>query len=163
MLGFCFSLPITSYNLAKFFSPALYPNEKKLIVKISLSIIPLFLVGCLFAYFLFIPLTIKLLYYYIFSLEIVPFIDLNFFINFILLFTVIMGIVFLTPVIMYGLSKLGIISKESWKGYFRWVFLGSIIVGAIITPDGSGITQLLFAGTFMGLYLLGILIIKLKV
>jgi sec-independent protein translocase protein TatC len=158
LIGFVLNLPILIYNFVKFFFPALYFHERKILIKYSLWFFPFFLFGLIFCYFIFLPLTFKLLFAYLSYLEIIPLLDLGFLFDFILLSLFVFGFIFLTPLIMRFLTKLNLVKRESWEKALPFVILGAAIVGAIITPDGTGITQLIFAGAFVLLYLIGILI-----
>lgn len=160
MIGAIFTLPIAIFCFTKMFPNPLYVNEKKLLRKINLSIFPLLGLGMAFAYFFFVPLCLKIFYYFVFALEGLPLVDIAFFTKFIFLTIVLMGFMFLTPVIMYVVSKIGVIKSSTWRKYLRIVIFISAFIGAIITPDGSVVTQLIFAGAFTGLYYIGYLITK---
>jgi sec-independent protein translocase protein TatC len=77
------------------------------------------------------------------------------FISFVLLFMLAFGLAFELPVLMYGLTALGIISSEFWKKNWRFAAIAIFVFGAIITPDGSGITMFLVALPMLALYVLG--------
>src|SRR5207302_106559 len=74
------------------------------------------------------------------------------FIDFVLLFTLAFGIAFQLPVLMYGLTVLGIVPANFWKKYWRFATIAIVVFGAIITPDGSGITMFLVALPMLALY-----------
>jgi sec-independent protein translocase protein TatC len=63
---------------------------------------------------------------------------------------------------MYTISLTGIIDARFWRNNFRYAVIIFVIFGAIITPDGSGITMWLVAGPMILLYLLGMIFIKRK-
>lgn len=158
LLGFIFSLPIFIYKVVSYLFPALYLHERQLLIRNCIFIIPLFLMGCLFAYWIFIPAIFKWLYVFIFGMELVPFLELGFFFEFVVAITFVFGLVFLIPLVMRTLTKLRMVKKRTWKNYFSLVFVVGLVVGAFITPDGTGITQLIFAGTLILLYTIGWLI-----
>src|SRR5437899_2598704 len=74
------------------------------------------------------------------------------FINFVLRFTMAFGIAFHLPVLMYGLTALAIVPANFWKKYWRFATIAIVVFGAIITPDGSGITMFLVALPMLALY-----------
>jgi len=53
---------------------------------------------------------------------------------------------------MYGLTALGIVPANFWKKYWRFATIAIVVFGAIITPDGSGITMFLVALPMLALY-----------
>jgi sec-independent protein translocase protein TatC len=63
---------------------------------------------------------------------------------------------------MYTISLTGITDTSFWRKNFRYSVLIFVIFGAIITPDGSGITMWLMTGPMIGLYLAGLVIIEHK-
>src|SRR2546423_661713 len=60
-------------------------------------------------------------------------------------------------VVMYGLTVLRIVTADFWKKYWRFATIAIVIFGAIITPDGSGITMFLVALPMLALYVGGYL------
>jgi sec-independent protein translocase protein TatC len=159
-LALIFGMPMIIYQLWAFLAPGLYPQEKKLIMKMILPAFILFLIGCLFAYMVIIPFIIKFLIDVIFAIGGEPLITVEDLIVFILLFTLAFGIVFELPIIMAGITRLGVIEPQFWKDNWRWALIGSLLFGGLITPDGSGITQLMVAIPMMILYAIGYFVSK---
>jgi sec-independent protein translocase protein TatC len=71
------------------------------------------------------------------------------------------GLTFQIPVIQLILGYLGIISSEKMISGWRYVVLGSVILGAVLTPSTDPLTQSLLAGAVLGLYFGGIGLVKL--
>ena len=82
------------------------------------------------------------------------------FISFVIIFLIAYGLVFELPIIMVGLTRLGVVSPEFWAENWRYAFVGMIIFGAVVTPDGSGVTQIIVAAPMMVLYVIGYFIAK---
>jgi sec-independent protein translocase protein TatC len=61
---------------------------------------------------------------------------------------------------MYGISLTDTISPRFWRTNFRYAALIMVIFGALITPDGSGLTLWLIAVPMLLLYLAGMLIVE---
>jgi len=68
------------------------------------------------------------------------------------------GLAFQLPVLMYGLSWLGVVRSSFWKKYWRFAAIAIFLFGAIITPDGSGITMMLVSIPMLGLYVVGYIV-----
>ena len=148
--------PVIVYELGQFIGPALKPSEKRLILRITVPVVALFLSGVALCFIVVLPFTFNLLY----SVQTV--LGANFlvlygddFIDFVLLFTLAFGLAFQLPVLMYGLSALGIVRSDFWKKYWRFAAIAIFLFGAIITPDGSGITMFLVALPMLALYVVG--------
>lgn len=158
LMSFMLTFPFFIYKIIVFAMPGLYEKEKKAILKTLVPLTFLFAGGCLFAYFLLIPFTFKALYSYASLMDITSFFSMNDFIGLTLGFMVASGIMFLLPVFMVLLSWLGIIKPNFWLNNWRYAILFFLIVSAIITPDGSGISMILLALPLTALYFSGTLI-----
>jgi sec-independent protein translocase protein TatC len=115
----------------------------------------LFPAGALFGYFVILPPTFKVLYGYAGSMGAKSFFTVSDFAVFVLGFTFACGIMFLLPVAMGILNSIGITNGSFWKRNWRYSFFIFLILSAIITPDGSGITMIMLSIPLMGLYFMG--------
>ena len=61
---------------------------------------------------------------------------------------------------MYVIALADLADSRFWTHNLRYTLIILVVFGAIVTPDGSGITMWLFAGPMIGLYLIGILVIR---
>ncbi|MEE9164060.1 MAG: twin-arginine translocase subunit TatC, partial [Thermoplasmata archaeon] len=149
------SMPMIVYQLAKFFSPGLHEREKKVILKITVPATLLFLTGILISHFFILPFVFDFLYTIGVNIGFVPLARADPVFDIVLLFFLGMGLAFQTPVVMWGLTALGLVDPAAYKKYWRYALLGFFIFGAVITPDGSGITMMLVAGPMSALYVVG--------
>lgn len=148
--------PFIVYEMGQFIGPALRPTEKKIILRITLPVLLLFIAGVTMCFVIVLPFTFNLL----FSVQ--NLMGANFlvlygdnFIDFVLLFSLAFGVAFQLPVVMYGLSAVGIVTADFWKRHWRIAAAGIFLFGAIITPDGSGVTMMLVALPMLVLYVVG--------
>jgi sec-independent protein translocase protein TatC len=63
---------------------------------------------------------------------------------------------------MWAITLFNIVEPKFWRNNLRYMIIIIVIFGAIITPDGSGITMWFVAGPMLLLYLLGMLFIESK-
>lgn len=152
--------PVITYEFWKFIAPALKKKERRLIVRVSVPVVLLFLAGVLVSFLVVLPFTFPFLYGFAIGVRAEPFLRLDDFVDFVLLFSLAFGAAFELPVIMYGLSSLGLVNSEFWRRNWRLAVVGIFLFGAIITPDGSGITMLLVAIPMLFLYVGGYLAIR---
>ena len=138
------------------------PFSKLNILKIILPIFLLFIFGVVFSYILVIPFTLNFLYKYGESIGAETFLTVNDFITFVLQFVLGFGIAFQLPVLMYALSLSGLTDSRFWQKNFRYAIIIITIFGAVITPDGSGVTMWFLALPMIALYAVGIFAIKRK-
>ena len=130
--------------------------------KIISPIFVLFIFGVVFSYVLVIPLTLDFLYKYGESIGAETLLTVNDFIAFVLQFILAFGIAFQLPVLMYVLSLSGLTDSKFWQRNFRYAVIIITIFGAIITPDGTGVTMWFIALPMIGLYAVGIIAIRRK-
>lgn len=155
-LAIVFASPSIAYETAQFVAPALRPSEKRLLLKVTLPVIVLFLAGVTMCLLVVLPFTFNLL----FSVQNLMGANLlilygDNFIDFVLLFSLAFGIAFQLPVLMYGLSALGIVPANFWARHWRMAAVAIFFFGALITPDGSGLTMMLVAIPMLVLYIVG--------
>lgn len=122
----------------------------------------LFIFGAVFSYVLVIPLTLDFLYKYGESIGAETLLTVNDFIAFVMQFILAFGIAFQLPVLMYVLSLSGLTDSKFWQRNFRYAIIIITVFGAIITPDGTGVTMWFIALPMIGLYAVGIIAIRRK-
>ncbi len=160
LLSIICSIPIIAREVFAFIYPALSTRTTTAIYKITLPILLLFIMGIVFSYLLVIPFTLSFLYKYGESLGAETFVTVSDFMTFVLQFMLGFGLAFQLPVIMYGLSLTGLVDSTFWSKNLRYAIVILAIFGALITPDGSGITMWFVSIPMIVLYLLGIMIIR---
>ena len=180
LIGLICSLPIIIKEIFGFISPAFDPSKNKDefqdeddikkkgkksfsrfgLFKVISPIVLLFILGVVFSYIFVIPFTLNFLYQYGESIGAETFLTVNDFITFVLQFVLGFGIAFQLPVIMYVLSLSGVTDSKFWLRNFRYAIIIISVFGAIITPDGSGVTMWFIALPMIALYAIGIITIR---
>ena len=160
LLSIMCSIPIIAREFFAFIYPALSANTTTAIYKITLPILLLFTIGIIFSYLLVIPFTLSFLYKYGESLGAETFVTVSDFMTFVLQFMLGFGLAFQLPVLMYGLSLTGLVDSTFWSKNLRYAIVILAIFGALITPDGSGITMWFVSIPMIVLYVLGIMMIR---
>jgi sec-independent protein translocase protein TatC len=160
LIGIICSIPVIVREIFAFTFPALSKKTTRSIYKITFPILLLFMTGIVFSYILVIPFTLSFLYKYGESVGAETFVTISDFITFSLQFMIAFGLAFQLPMIMYGLSLAGLLNSNFWIKNFRYAVVIIAIFGALVTPDGSGVTMWFIVFPMTGLYALGILIIR---
>ncbi|NSL75809.1 MAG: twin-arginine translocase subunit TatC [Thaumarchaeota archaeon] len=155
MCGVIISMPLILWELTGFIKPGLYKNEIKLLRNLLVPASLLFFIGAVFALFIMVPMTMEFLYRYGVSLQAETYITINEFVAFITFFMLAFGIAFQLPIIMWLSTKFGLISNTFWRDNWRYTLVLLVVIGAIITPDASGITMWLITIPMMVLYFIG--------
>ncbi|MGC8852143.1 MAG: twin-arginine translocase subunit TatC [Hydrogenobacter sp.] len=160
VFGFILASPVVLYQAWKFVEPALYPNEKRLVIPITLFSIVLFLLGGSFAYFAVLPIALKFLIGIGFSqLQATPFLSVDMYISFLLKMIIGFGLAFEMPIILYLLQRAGLVTEDQLKSFRKYFIVIAFTVGALIAPDVT--TQVLMAIPLILLYEISILLGKL--
>jgi sec-independent protein translocase protein TatC len=132
--GLILAFPVVLLELWKFFKPALKPNEirySKGAVAVSSM---LFFTGVLFGYFLIAPLSIHFLTTWVVSSEVVNTIDIRSYIGNVTSVCLATGLMFELPVVVFFLTKTGILTPQFMRTYRRHAIIVIMIVSSIITP-----------------------------
>jgi sec-independent protein translocase protein TatC len=160
LIGLTLSIPIIMREVSAFISPAISTKTKIGLVNVFLPSIALFIGGIAFSYILVIPFVLGFLYQFGEALNVATFLTISNFISFVMQFFLGFGIAFQLPILMYGISLTNTISPRFWRANFRYALLILIIFGALITPDGSGVTMWFVSIPMLLLYLAGMLIVE---
>jgi sec-independent protein translocase protein TatC len=151
-------MPIIIRQIYGFIAPAFGTRTKKVgIMNVFLPTISLFICGVVFSYLFVIPFTLDFLYKYGQAVGAESFFAINDFISFVLQFFLGFGIAFELPMIMYAISLTGLVDSRFWRSNLRYAVLILVVFGALITPDGSGVTMWFISLPMIGLYMVGIL------
>lgn len=152
--------PYIFYEIWRFVSPALYPNEQTGVKKALGIGTVMFFVGVLLGYFMVYPLTLRFLSTYQLSSTIENQISLNSYIDNFMMLVLCMGLAFELPLVTWLLSLLGLVNKSFLRKYRRHAVVIIVIAAAIITPTGDPFTLTVVAVPLYLLYELSILMIK---
>lgn len=155
--GFIIASPIVFLEFWRFIKPALYDTEKKHATGAVFFTTVLFMLGVLFGYYLIVPLSIHFLGAYSLSPEVTNQININSYIGTVVSITLASGVVFLLPIFVYFLSKVGLLTPGFMKKYRRHSYVLMLLLSAIITPPDV-FSQIMVAIPLVILYEIGIFI-----
>jgi len=155
--GFILGFPYILWEIWKFISPALYEKEKKNALWFILSSSILFFIGVLFGYYLILPLSVNLFGGFNVSSVIKNEFNLENYIGMVKTSVISCGILFEMPIIIYFLTKLGLVTAKSLRQYRRYSIVIILIVAAILTPPDI-LSQVIVAIPLLILYELSIFI-----
>ncbi len=158
VVGLILASPIVAYEFFAFVIPALRPKEKRLVLKVLLPAVALFLVGLSFGYFIMIPVTMRFLMSMLDEDLIVHMWGVDQTISFVFLMLIVFGSIFEYPLIAAMLSNMGIVSPQTFKKNRPLALIGILIVAAVITPDPTMVSQIVVAVPMYFLFEIGILL-----
>jgi sec-independent protein translocase protein TatC len=163
LLGVIFSMPVIVKQMTAFIFPGLKAREKGMIKKIILPAVGLFAAGCLFSYFVVIPYILVFLYQYGEAIGVATFLNITEFVSFVMQFLIAFGFSYQLPIIMWAVTFSGMVEPRFWRDNIRYAIIIIAAFGAVITPDGSGVTMWFIAGPMIALYLLAMVYVEKKV
>ena len=160
--GIMVTAPFLFYQIWMFVAPGLYQREKKLVIPFVVCSTILFVGGSLFGYFIVFPFGFR--FFLSFSNELVqalPSVKQYFSFSIKLLFA--FGVVFELPVVIFFLTKMGLLTPAFMKKYRRHSIVVILIIAAIVTPSPDFITQGMLAVPMLLLYEISIYVSKVTI
>lgn len=158
MVGIILGIPYLLFELWLFVKPALHENERKSASGFVAFASFLFFLGILFGYYMICPLSINFLTNFTVSPEIQNTFTIDSYLSSVMTLTLGSGVIFQLPVIIYILSKLGIMTPAFMRASRRYSTVLILIVAAIVTPTADPYTMLIVALPLFLLYELSIYI-----
>ncbi len=156
--GLIMGFPYLLWEVWRFIKPALSAREKKYTTGVVFFASLLFFTGVLFGYYVIAPLSINFLGSYTVSSEVQNIFTIDSFISIITMLTIAAGVVFQLPIVVYFLSKIGILTPGFMRAYRKHAIVVILIIAAIITPSPDVTSQLLVAFPLLLLYEISIFI-----
>ncbi len=149
--GIILAFPYVIWEMWRFIKPGLRASETKYMHGTVFFTTLLFLMGVLFAYFIIVPLSVQFLGTYQVSEQVKNLVSMSSYVSTVTTITLCTGIVFELPIVVYFLSKVGILTPAFMRKYRRHAVVVILILAAVITPSPDITSQLLVA---LPLYLL---------
>lgn len=159
IMGIFVGLPVIVFELWKYIAPAINKKDRKFIFFAILASVFLLYGGMTLTYFFLLPIAIQML------LSFTPdnmnnIIDASKYLNFVLLFSLAMGIMCELPIAIMILTKIGIITPKFLISKRKYAIVLIWIAAAILTPGPDVLSQALVAIPIMLLYEISIIISK---
>lgn len=159
-LGIAVAMPYIIWEIWRFIKPGLYDNERKYargFVGVSSF---LFMLGISFGYYIITPFAVSFLSNYtLVEGAVTETTSLSSYVSYLTMFTFPSGILFQLPILVYFLTKIGVITPKFLKTYRRHAYVVLLILSAVITPPDV-VSQVLICIPLYILYEISILISK---
>lgn len=150
-VGLIIGSPIVVYEIWRFIEPGLYPNEKKGMRFSAVFATFFFMLGISFGYLIITPLALQFFAGYQISDQILNQFDITRYFSMVTFWAFGTGVLFELPVVIFFLSKLGLITPEGLRKYRRIAVVGVLVLGAMFTPPDP-LSQILVAFPLYVLY-----------
>ena len=159
MTGLILGFPYAFWEIWRFIKPGLHSRERNASRGATFSVSFLFMLGVLFGYFLIAPISVRFFATYQVYDQLQNLFDLSSYIGMVTMIVFGSGLLFQLPVIVYFLTKAGLISSNLMRKYRKHAIIVILVLGAMITPPDP-FSQLLIALPLMVLYQISIAIAK---
>lgn len=160
--GIIVAFPYILYEFWKFISPGLKDKERNSSRGFIIIASFLFFIGVLFGYYLITPLSINFLGSYQVSDEVINQFDLDSYIGLVRTSVLACGIIFELPILMYILTKIGVVTPEILRKYRKFALIIVLVLSAVITPPDI-VSQIIVAVPILILYEVSIRISKIVI
>ena len=149
------------YQVVRFVAPGLTGRELRYLLAFLPVSLLFFAGGCAFGYFVLLPKALGFLLEWGSDFAIVvP--RISNYINTTVMLVFWMGVVFETPLVMFLLAKLGIVTAQAYARWRRYWLVVAFILAAMITPTVDPMNQALVAAPLIVMYELGVLLARLR-
>ena len=155
--GFVLAMPVILYQVVRFVAPGLTTSERRYLFLFIPGALLAFCCGLVFAYYVLTPRALPFLLTFGGGVA-DPLIRISNLVDVMLRLLFWMGLAFETPVIMYLLAQLGIVSSAMFRRFRKYWVVIAFILGAVITPTFDPLNQTLVAAPLLALYEVGILL-----
>lgn len=152
IVGLIFAFPYAFWEIWRFIKPGLKASERKSARGAVFYVTLLFFSGVLFGYFVVTPLAINFLANYKLDESIANEFNISSYISTVATLTLACGIAFQLPIVVFVLSKVGILTPSFMREYRKHAFIVILILAAVITPSPDIYSQILVAIPLLMLY-----------
>tara|TARA_R110000737_G_scaffold300300_2_gene307172 strand:+ start:2923 stop:3765 length:843 start_codon:yes stop_codon:yes gene_type:complete len=159
VVGLICAFPYAFWEIWRFVAPGLYSHERNLTRGATFFVSFLFMIGVLFGYFIVTPVSVYFLANYQLDPSILNEFDIISYVSTVVTLVLSSGLIFQLPIVMYFLTKAGIVTPEFLITYRKHAIVVIFIVGAVITPPDP-FSQMLVSLPIVGLYEVSIYISK---
>lgn len=159
VLGLAVALPVVLYQAVAFVVPGLHRSERRMLYLLLPGAAGLFAIGLLFGYFVVVPRAVSFLASFLAD-SAVPAWSLATYVAFVTNLLLVIGLCFQTPLVVFGLAKLGLATPRRLTRYRRHAILVMAVAAAALTPTPDPVTMLLLMVPMIVLYELGIVLAR---
>lgn len=157
LVGIGLATPFFLFQVVRFVSPGLKTSEKVYLYTLLPASLVAFAGGVAFGYYILLPPAIHFLVTFGGDLA-TPLIRIGSYVNLITMLLFWIGLSFELPIVLFFLTRIGIVTPKLLLKNFRWAILLAFVLAAAITPTFDPVNQSLVAGPLIVLYLIGYLL-----
>ena len=157
VIGLIFAFPYAFWEAWGFISPGLYNKERSVASGATFWVSLLFMIGVLFGYFVITPLSVNFLANYQVDSTVMNEFDIVSYVSTVTMLVLACAILFQLPIVVYFLTKAGIINPSIMKRYRKHALVAILVLAAMLTPPDP-VSQILIGIPLFALYQISIYI-----
>lgn len=143
MAGVIIASPVWIYQLWRFVTPGLRPQERRWSMIFVVIAVPLFLLGVVLSY-LVLPRALEVLFEFTPN-GVANYLGIDTYLSFFTRVVMIFGVGFLSPLLIIGLNIFGVLTGKTLLSWWRVIIFAVFVFAAIATPTGDPVTMLQLA------------------
>lgn len=156
-LGTVVSAPVILSQIWLFIMPALFPHERKILVRYVPIALGLFVLGLFFGFFVVYPVALR--FFLGIGQDIAGAISVAEHFSFFVSMVLPPGLAFQVPLVLHVLGRLGLVNPLLLQRRRRHVIFWAVVLAAVLTPS-DGISFFLLALPLIGLFELGLMLAR---
>ena len=160
--GVLLALPVILFEVLAFLSPALKKKDTSFAIVVMLMILAFFSAGVALGYYFVMPVGITWLLD-LAAGQMSPVLSASEYVSFAGWFMLAFGLAFETPIFIWMLVALGVLTPEQLRRQWRYAYIIILLFAAVITPDWNPVTMLMVAVPMVLLYEMSILLARFTV
>ena len=157
LVGGIIAIPVISYQFMAFVVPGLTNKERRILLLALPAIVILFVVGVAFAWYVLVPPALTFLNGFLPDLFHPDWTADGYF-SFTTSLVFWMGVAFETPLIIFVLALLGVVTASSLAKNWRIAIVIASIAAAVITPTIDPVNMSIVMGPLLVLYVISIVL-----
>jgi len=161
LVALIITVPVLLWNIWAYIAPGLHKNEKQFLIPIFLISPLLFVIGAAFAFYVLFPFVFEF-FIRINESATVPTVllpSIKGYLAFSIGLLKVFGLAFQLPLILVGLNRIGILSKQTAMKSRRYVIIGVFVLAAMLTPPDI-LSQVLLAVPMILLFEISLLFMR---
>lgn len=143
--------PLIFWEILAFFLPALRPNERRYVIPTFFIAVFLYVLGMVFCYCFCLDPAFQFLTTESMSIgQMLP--QATDYLKYIILFELAFGLAFELPLVVFFLILFNIVPYKKMRANWRGIYVGLLVIAAVVTPDASPVTMGIMFAALLALY-----------
>ena len=155
IVGLFVASPYIGREMWGFVAAGLYRDERKYVQAFAPASFLLFLLGCVFGYFILIPYALYAMVSMMPLDKVQPIVDIGNYLGLVLTLTILLGLVFQLPVVMTFFSRIGLVAPARWRSWRKAAIVANVVLAAFVAPPDL-LSMVVFVLPLLVLYEIGV-------